>query len=214
MTKRVRISIDGERIEKRFINESEAEKWLKEMISKHSDESLEGEEWKVVPGFSRYQASNFGRVRSLNYKNSGLIKVVSPSLSKDGYLKSMFQRDNKTYITRPIHFMVACAWHGVKKCLTIDHVDGNKQNNYSSNLEWVTRSENCLRSFQTGCQQAKVGELNGMSKLTREQIDYVRDRKEKGGRFWGRNEIAKELGISPKHLQRIVNKPDQTWYNV
>lgn len=45
----------------------------------------------------------------------------------------------------------------------------------------------------------------GKTKLTKEQVEAARKQKAEGGRYWGRNELAKELGIASKHLQKIVN---------
>lgn len=39
-----------------------------------------------------------------------------------------------------------------------------------------------------------------MAKLTWEQVDYIREQKLNGGRYWGRERIAKELGLSAKHI--------------
>ena len=94
---------------------------------------------------------------------------------------------------------------------TINHKDGIKTNNFATNLEWMTQSENCQHSFDTGLQKPKRGELNGMAKLTREKVEEIRQIAKKCGRYWGRNRIAKELGINSKHLQRIVNDPENLW---
>jgi len=48
---------------------------------------MKKEIWKPIPNFSRYEASNKGRLRSNNYKNSGKTKVLKPALAK-GYLKT------------------------------------------------------------------------------------------------------------------------------
>lgn len=40
--------------------------------------------------------------------------------------------------------------------LQVNHIDGVKTNNDLSNLEWVTRSENCLHAYQTGLRSDNV----------------------------------------------------------
>lgn len=40
--------------------------------------------------------------------------------------------------------------------LDVNHKDGNKLNNEISNLEWATRSENCLHAYKTGLRQDNV----------------------------------------------------------
>lgn len=209
--KRFFISID-KKVVCKYFNQEDGEKWLSEMREILSDKPLENETWVSIPNFSLYEASNLGRIRSLNYKRSGVVKVIQPSIGKDGYTQSMFLSDNGKYCTFKIHRLIALAFYGIRPENTeINHIDGNKQNNAIKNLEYITHSENCKHSFNIGLQKAKRGELNGMSKLTQEQVDYARRVKnESTKRYWGRKAIAKELGITEKHLQYIVNK-DYTW---
>ena len=44
-----------------------------------------------------------------------------------------------------------------------------------------------------------------MAKLTWEQVRYIREQKRIGGKYWGRERIAKELGISSAHVKDIAN---------
>lgn len=172
---------------------------------------MEKEIWKTIPNFSKYEASSLGRVRSLNYKRSGRVQVLKPSDNgNSGYFKTMLLRDDGIYNTRPIHRLVASAFFGDRKELTVNHKDGNKANNNINNLEWCTRSENVKHAFKTGLMIPKRGELNGMSKLTKEKVEYARELARTKGRFWGRNKLALEWGVNPKHLQRIVNK-SESW---
>jgi hypothetical protein len=211
---RTAISINGKRIYRSFKTQEEVDIWRFGMIWKHSDPSLKGEIWLPIDSFSRYEASNLGRIRSLNYKKTGLVKVLQPARSTDGYLKTMLQRDDKKYITIAVHRKIAQTFHGHPEGKEVNHIDGVKTNNQSDNLEWITHSQNCKHSFDMNLQKPKTGELNGMSKLTPDQVRHARKLKNEGGRFWGRNELAEKWGIAPKHLQKIVNNPEKTWYNV
>lgn len=213
--KKVGISINGKRIEKYFKTYLDGLRWRHKMIEKYSDPSLPNESWNPMPGFKRYQASDAGRLRSLNYKRSGLIKIIKPAIDKKGYLCTMLQNDQGKYNSWTVHKWIALTFHGpCPKGKEVNHKDGNKLNNKPDNLEYCTHKQNCQHAVDNGLWEIRVGELNGMAKLTNEQVLRAREMKRTKGRFWGRNELAKEYGISAKHLQKIVNNPDVSWYNV
>jgi AraC-like DNA-binding protein len=202
-----RISLNGIRYKGIFTNRYEAEVCLDYIRVNYSDKSLPNEIWKSIPNYSRYEASDLGRLRSLDYKLSGIIKVLKPSITEDGYLKTMLLNDNGKYESHRVHWFVTLTFKGKRPNeLEVNHKDGNKENNAINNLEYTTHSKNCQHSFDIGLQKPKRGELNGMSKLTQSKVNELRELKKNNGRFWGRNKIASELGISSKHLQKIVNK--------
>ena len=209
------ITINGKLVTKYFKTVIDRDIWIKSVSDVLSDQSLDGEVWASIPNFSRYEASNLGRLRSLNYKNSGITKIITPSKSCDGYLKTMLLRDDNKYKSWTAHLFVCLTFYGVKPYgMEINHKDGDKTNNNVSNLEYCTHSENCKHSFDTGLQLPKNGYLNGMAKLTIPQVLEARNAKNTNGRYWGRNEMAKEFGISAKQLQKIVNNTDKSWSNV
>jgi hypothetical protein len=110
-----------------------------------------------------------------------------------------------------VHRIVAEAFLlNIENKETVNHINGIKIDNKVSNIEWATRSENCKHSFDIGLQKPKRGSLNGMAKLTDDQVKMVRKMKLENGRFWGRNEIAKHIGIAQKTLQKVVNDP-RSW---
>ena len=74
--------------------------------------------WKDIPGFEGwYQASNIGRIRSLdryvNYKSSGQAirkgKILSPKTSNKGY-KEVTLIKNGQYFYKRVHQLVALAF--------------------------------------------------------------------------------------------------------
>lgn len=121
------------------------------------------EEWKdiviekngVIYDFTgKYQVSNLGNVRSLNYKgNVGKIGILKPKRSKNGYLfVSLFvngkEKKQKNYY---IHRLVATAFilNDDPNKTEVNHIDENSQNNHYSNLEWVTPKENSNHGTRT-----------------------------------------------------------------
>lgn len=113
--------------------------------------------WKPVRGYEdRYIVSSNGEVMSLD---SGTHKGR----------KKQFRANNRGYIcvaicengrtkTRLVHRLVAEAFipnpHNKNQ---VNHIDGNKENNCVSNLEWVTDNENKSHSsiFSGGTQRPK-----------------------------------------------------------
>ena len=173
--------------------------------------------WKNIPRFGgRYEASNLGRIRTVKHKilrTNGKYytaepTILKPSINHSGYLRFAVKYNNKLSSFYVARIIAETFLENHENKLEVNHINGIKTDNRVSNLEWCSRSENCKHSFDTGLQKAKRGELNGNSKLTRDQVNYIREQKRIGGRFWGRERIAKELGISSAHVKDIANNPE------
>jgi hypothetical protein len=95
--------------------------------------------------------------------------------------------------------------------LTVNHKDGNKQNNSISNLEYCTRSENCLHAVRTGLWEIKHGSKNGNSKLTESDVIAIRKHANENGRYYGRKKLAEQYNVSEAHIKDIVTKRRNTW---
>ncbi len=168
--------------------------------------------WKPIPNFSRYEASNFGNLRSLNYKRTGKVKNLKPALSRDGYMKTMLLDDVGSYKSWTVHKFVSVAWIGERpKGMDVNHKDGVKTNNAPSNLEYVTRSENIKHAFKLGLTKPLRGEENPCSKVTKEDVRKIRDVAASGGRYYGRKKLAEKYGISEAHVKDIVNRRRNIW---
>lgn len=112
------------------------------------------EEWKDIPGFNgMYQVSTLGRVRSWKRHQGRPGKreiplILKQSKSTSGYLKVNLWSDGVRQ-TGYIHQIVAEEFVDNSNCRSmINHIDGNKENNYPDNLEWVNASENLLHAYE------------------------------------------------------------------
>lgn len=99
--------------------------------------------WKDVIGYEGlYQVSNYGDVKSLNYRRTGKEHILSPSPFKEGYIHITLCKSGIEE-TIPVHILVANAFIPNPDNLPeVNHKDENKSNNQVDNLEWCTRSYN------------------------------------------------------------------------
>ena len=153
------------------------------------------EEWKACEEFAGYQVSNQGRV-----KRDGLLIATS---NENGYRKITIDAKSVR-----VHRLVAAAFC-VKPdgCDVVNHLDGIRHNNDSSNLEWTTAGDNTRHAAETGLLAS--GERHSRSELTERlvlQIDaMLREGLTNGA-------IAEETGVSREVVSKI--KAGRTWGKV
>ncbi|MDP3445801.1 MAG: NUMOD4 domain-containing protein, partial [Ignavibacteria bacterium] len=110
--------------------------------------------WKDIELFEgKYQVSNTGKVKSIDRIDVNGRKRIGIELKylieSQGYprVTLWINRHEKKDIR--IHFLVASAFIlNPENKKTVNHIDGNKQNNDVSNLEWNTYSENHLHAYR------------------------------------------------------------------
>ena len=115
-----------------------------------------------VPGFSDYMVDENGSVVSLK---GGKWKALKPSPNSGGYPSVVLYVEAKKN-TKPVHKLVAEVFLGSRaEGGTINHKDGNKQNNCVSNLEYISIQDNIKHAFQTGLRNS-TGQHNPKAKLS------------------------------------------------
>ena len=118
-----------------------------------------------IKGFEgRYQINEKGEVYSLLRK-----KILKQLLGSNGYFKVGLWDTNNTKHRLITHRLVAQTFlSNEDNKPQVNHIDGNKINNNSYNLEWCTPSENSKHAVRTGLRKSSyhnVGKkLGGTSK--------------------------------------------------
>ena len=103
-----------------------------------------------IPGTIRYALDKDGRVYSLIRNRILPENKINKSVR---YKTINLSHESGYRISFPAHRLLALMFlnDGTDKSkMQVDHIDGNRFNNKLDNLEWVTPSENVLRSFRLG----------------------------------------------------------------
>ena len=144
-------------------------------------------------------------------------REMSYTVNNRGYQTVVIRR--KTHM---IHRLLAQAFipnPDNKPC--VNHIDGNKLNNQVSNLEWCSIQENNLHARQTGLHKQAVGHkiqyqsdatkskalanLKDKSKLSPEQVRYVRQVFLPRSKEFSATALAKQFGTSVAAMCKIVS---------
>lgn len=168
------------------------------------------EKWKKLKKFGDYQISNFGNIKSpdvemktptgKNWIRKG--KLLKPYKSKKGYLSVDLRINGKRKIML-VHRLVAETFiPNIYNKPQINHIDGDKTNNNVNNLEWCTNGENQLHAFKNGLQKGNFKHPN--SKLTLEQVLYIKNNCVLGSKKNGIQTIAKKFGVNNSTVKQIL----------
>lgn len=167
---------------------------------------------KEIPGYENYFATTDGKIFSgksqefiKQFAKSKKTKYLAVNLYVGGTGKHKFKQEH-------VHTLVLTTFSGLRpKGYHCAHLDGSRDNNNLDNLRWVTAKENESHKKLHGT--VMVGEKNHLSKLTTEQIMWLRDSyKEYNGRKSNIPELANILKIDPEVARKIIR--GQAWKHI
>ena len=178
------------------------------------------EQWKPVNGFeTSYMISTNGNVKSLARErkvssNGATVKtkemILHVSIKCNGYpivTLSAFGNKRKAYN----HRLVAENFLPNPINLpTVNHKDGNKQNNNIYNLEWCSYAENNLHAYKTKLKIPflRFGEKNPRSKLNLQQVKEIKSLLLKG---LSQTEISKTYFVTTGCINSIKRNLSWAW---
>lgn len=168
--------------------------------------------WMPIPTWEgMYEVSDTGIVRSVQRskpRSDGKVfnypaQIKAQTTSPYGYRRvRLSDRTANRQETLLVHRAVALAFLSNPDGFeTVNHMDGNKENNHVSNLEWVSRSQNARHGWDHGLMQpSPSGERHHNAKLTDAEAEEIR----RLPRGYGRLKAdAKRFGVSPSTINLI-----------
>jgi hypothetical protein len=172
------------------------------------------EKWLDITWYEdKYQISNFGRVKALNYKNSWREQVLKLSKNTSWYLiiGLHFLWKRNSFL---VHRLVMQEFDSFSS-KEINHIDWNPLNNVLENLEYCTRSYNLKHSFRELWRQQvtpmiwRFWESHPKSikiDMLSENFQYIRTWN------WVR-QVARALNIAPTGISKVLKWKQKTaWW--
>lgn len=148
--------------------------------------------WTQIPEHPGYFASREGEIVGKNGR------ILIGCVDRCGY-KNVILRENGGNKQCLSHRLVASTFIDKPDGKNyINHKDGNKTNNKVDNLEWCTRSENTIHSYENGLQKT----INSTLLIRGERLEYVRNNI--GSK--SDEEIAEHLNCCKETIRKIRNK--------
>lgn len=169
------------------------------------------EQWVSVPGFSRYEVSDRGRVRAVPYVdkrgNRRGMRYLRPAPIR-GYRRLELVPDDGDPRGVFVHTLVLLGFVGEpEEDQQCRHLDGDPGNNHVGNLAWGTAQENADDRVRHGT--LRQGERNHSTKLSATDIGKVRRRRRSGETY---RSIAEDFDVSLQAIYYACR--GRTWKNV
>lgn len=151
--------------------------------------------WKDIKGYEgKYQISDSGNVKSLITHK--YLKLVDNKGYKRVFLSNPYRR---WYL---VHRLVAEAFiPNPENKPTVNHIDGNKQNNCVDNLEWATYSENNIHAIKNNLRP--YNQINATKQAAKMNKKAVIQYDLKGNliKEWeGMREVERKLNIKHQYI--------------
>ena len=142
--------------------------------------------WKPIEENPVYLVSNYGRVRTIDHpvwckvNNSYSIRkgrFCTPTNNNSKRYWRVGVQINNRQKHLAIHRLVAKAFIPNPDNLPqINHIDGDKNNNKVSNLEWCNNGHNQAHAWKNSLKDiTKMSEHSSLRKLTVEQVRFIKE---------------------------------------
>lgn len=154
---------------------------------------------KYIPNYEgHYSATKCGKIWSHKTK-----KFLKFGITNCGYEKVCLSKKGKKYWFC-VHRLIAETFLKKDKGKIVNHKNGIKADNRVENLEWVTQSENHRHARKLGLNKGPRGELQGQSKLKKEEVLEIRKLYKTGN--YSQRKLAEKFKVNQGHIGKIVRR--------
>lgn len=167
--------------------------------------------WRKIPGFTKYEASDLGNIKTFNWKGSGQERVMKPARDASGYLRTVLIDDEGRKRTVKVHRIIASTFliNELNKP-EVNHLNAVKDDNRVVNLEWATRQENLNHSKENNLQRVLKGSEIGNSILNEDIVRSIR--KEYKPRIVTQRMLAKKHGVDWTTIKDVISR--RSWKHI
>lgn len=174
------------------------------------------EEWYDIPNYEGlYMLSSLNRVKGLERYSDGRysrIQIVREKILKHSVSKKNGRAHivlHKKGISETIGIHVLVARIHIPNPLNlpvVEHLNDIPSDNRAENLMWSTNKQNVINAYERGLIVKRKGEMNGRSKLTKEQVLEIRASNLKIIR------LSEKYNMSPSAIASIIWR--KTWKHI
>lgn len=161
------------------------------------------ENWRDIPGYEGlYQASDLGKVKSLNYHRTGKEQILSPTKGTHGYLQVDLYKDGvrKNCL---VSLLVWEVFNGpIPEGMQVNHINEIKTDNRLENLNLMTCKEN--NNWGTRNRRMAKSRSKMVEQHTLDDTHICT--------WFSTNEIEREFGYAHGYISKCCNGKYKTAY--
>lgn len=182
------------------------EQWSKD---KGLDKAESSKQFAYIDGFPNHIVTNIGKVFVMSYVDLNGRRRKSHEakqrLNVDGYPSVLLTNSGKRMTTR-VHRLVAEAFiPNPENKETVNHIDGNKENNNVSNLEWADRSEQMYHAYELGLKKPTAVSKLSTKISNGKPIKCFKKETGETSYYLSARDCSKELGYSERWCDKIIS---------
>lgn len=145
------------------------------------------EVWRPIQGYEIYDISNYGRVRSHDYKKKGILQILRTRAMLGHYVMVGLRKGDKVHYFR-VHRLVAIAFlpPPLSGQTQVEHINCDKRDNRVQNLRWCSPKGNManpLTRYRLSISHLNPSPQQRARMSAGQKCRFARERETRTGRY-------------------------------